>query len=54
MKNFFRDYMSKKVENFSEDFFGEHTIHLEIFYFEHSVRFFVPQKLFCSPTAMQV
>jgi len=26
-------------------------MHLEIFYFEHSGRFFVPPKLICSPTA---
>jgi len=37
MKTCFRE------ENFSEDlFFGDHTIHLEIFCFEHSGRFFVP------------
>jgi len=36
------------VENLSEEFFfEEHTIHLEIFCFEHSDRFFVPPKLFC-------
>jgi len=32
--------------------FGEHTIHLEIFCFEYSGRYFPLPKLFCSPTAM--
>jgi len=37
----------KKGESFSEDlfyFFGEHTIHLEIFCFKHSGRFIVPHQ----------
>jgi len=42
--------MSKNVENFCEDHFGEHTIYT--FGYEHLVRFFVLPKLFCSPTAM--
>jgi len=32
----------EKKENFSEDFFGEHIIHLETFCFEHLSRFVVP------------
>jgi len=49
----------RKKKNVSEDlFFEEHTIHLEIFCFKHSSRFFpaaLPplKKLFYSPTAMK-
>jgi len=58
---FFREHtnpMRKKEENFSEELFififWKHIIHLEIFCFEHSGRFFVPPKLFCSPTATEL